>query len=159
MAVMRTKTIAVILGFLLAAVGATQAANDPNMGTWKLNQSKSKLTPGTGKNSTVTYSNTMMGKVKVTVDGINAKGKPAHNTWTGKFDGKDYPVTGDPNSDTRSYRKVNDHTLEMTIKRGGKVVGSGRVVVAADGKTRTVTSSGTTEKGKKFNNKAVYDKE
>lgn len=156
---MRTKTIAVILGFLLAAVGASLAADDPNMGTWKLNESKSKLTRGTGKNNTVTYSNTMMGKVKVTVDGISAKGKPAHNTWTGKFDGKDYPVTGDPNSDTRSYRKVNNRTLEMTIKKGGKVVGSGRVVVAANGKSRTVTSSGTTENGKKFNNKAVYDKE
>src|SRR5437763_1494780 len=108
MAVMRTKTIAVTLGFLLASVWALQAAENPNMGTWKLNESKSKLSPGTGKNNTVTYSNTMMGKVKVTVDGIDGKGKPAHNAWTGKFDGKDYPVTGDPNSDSRSYRKVND---------------------------------------------------
>jgi hypothetical protein len=31
--------------------------------------------------------------------------------WTGKFDGKDDPVTGDPNSDTRSLTKIDDRTL------------------------------------------------
>jgi hypothetical protein len=157
MAGMRTKTIAVILGLFLAA-GMCYAA-DPFMGTWKLNEKKSKLAPGNGKNDTVTYGNTMMGKVKVTVDGVGADGKPAHNTWTGKFDGKDYSVTGDPTSDTRAYTKVNDRTLEMTVKKDGKVTGTGRVAVSADGKSRTVTLNGTNAKGKKFKSTAVYDKE
>jgi hypothetical protein len=34
--------------------------------------------------------------VKITVDGADRDGKPTHNEWTGKFDGKEYPVTGDP---------------------------------------------------------------
>jgi hypothetical protein len=59
--------------------------------------------------------------VKVTVDGVGGQGKPAHNEWTGKFDGKDYPVTGNPASDARFYKQINDHTLGLTVKKGGKV--------------------------------------
>ena len=97
--------------------------------------------------------------IKVTVDGTDRDGKPTHNEWTGKFDGKDYPVTGDPATDARSYKVVDDHTLELTIKKGGKVVLSGKVVTSADGKTRTVTTKGKDAEGKKFENIAVYDKQ
>ena len=82
-----------------------------------------------------------------------------HNEWMGKFDGKDYPVIGDPTSDARSYTKINDHTLGFNVQKGGKVTTSGRIVVSADGKSRTVTSSGTDSKGKKFKSIAVYDKQ
>ena len=133
-------------------------AADPQMGTWKLNEAKSKLAPGTGKITMVVYKSTA-GKVTATVDGIDADGKPDHNEWTGKFDGKDYPVTGNPTSDARSYTKVNDRTMDFIVKKGGKVTVTGRIVVAADGKSRTVTTSGTTPKGKKFKNTSVYDKQ
>jgi hypothetical protein len=129
------------------------------MGTWKLNEAKSKFTPGTAKNTLVIYKDAMLGRVKITVDGIDAKGKPTHHEWTGNFDGKDYAVTGDPTSDMRVYTKVDEHTLSMTFKKGGKVTGTGRVVVSADGKSRTVTTNGTNAKGKKFTNVAVYDKQ
>ena len=97
--------------------------------------------------------------MKITVEGTDSEGKPLHNEWTGKFDGKDYPVTGDPNSDARAYTKVDDHTLEFTVKKGDKVTTTGRIVVSADGKTRTVTTSGTDAKGKKVSSTAVYDKQ
>jgi hypothetical protein len=97
--------------------------------------------------------------VKVTIDGTDKDGEPTHNEWTGKFDGKDYAVTGDPNSDMRSYKSVDDRTLELTIKKGGKVTATGKIVVSADGKTRTVTLSGTDPQGKKFTSSAVYDKQ
>jgi hypothetical protein len=93
------------------------------------------------------------------VDGTDKDGKPAHNEWKGEVDGKDYPVTGDPNSDTRSVKKVDDHTLQLTAKKGGKVTLSGQIVVSADGKTRTVTTSGTDPEGKKFKNISVYDRQ
>ena len=92
------------------------------------------------------------------VDGTDAHGKAIHNTWSGKFDGKDYAVTGDPDSDMRSYKKIDDHTLEFWVKKGGAVMGSGKIVVAADGKSRTVTANLTNAKGKKVKNVAVYDK-
>ncbi|MGB9476225.1 MAG: hypothetical protein WCE87_14255 [Candidatus Udaeobacter sp.] len=155
---MRIKTIALSLGLILAA--GTLYAADPFEGTWKLNESKSKLTRGTGKNTKVVYNSRLIrDKVKVTGDGVDADGKPVHSEWKGRFNGKDYEVSGDPNSDMRSYTKVNDHTLNMIVKKSGKIVAQGRIAVSADGKSRVVNLNGTTAKGKRFTNTVVYDKE
>ena len=143
---MKTRTIVLSLALGFAA-GAVCFAS-PQMGTWKLNEAKSKFAAGAPKNNTVVYE-AAGDNVKVTVDGTDGDGKPTHNEWTGKFDGKDYPVTGDPTSDARSYKKVDDRTLELTVKKDGKVTVSGRIVVSADGKTRTVTTSGTDAQGKR----------
>ena len=153
----KIKKIGLTLTFCLLGWSACLAA-DPLMGTWKLNEAKSKRMPGTTKFNSVTFKNTL-GNIKVTADGADANGKPIHVEWSGKFDGKDYPVTGDPSADTRAYRKVNDRTIEVTVKKNGKVIVTARSVVSADGKTRTSTVSGTTAKGKNFNNVAVYDKQ
>jgi hypothetical protein len=154
---MKTRTILVSL--LLCFVGATVCfAADAFIGTWKLNEAKSNIAAGSPKNTTVIYE-AAGDSVKVTTDGTDGDGKPSHSEWTGKFDGKDYPVTGDPSTDTRSYKKVNDHTLTFANKKGDKVTISGRGVVSADGKTRTVTITGTDSKGTKFTSTALYDKE
>src|SRR5215472_1328774 len=153
------KARATILTLALCFVGvAVCYAADAFMGTWKLNEAKSKLAPGTPKNTTVVYE-AAADSVKVTIVGTDSDGKPTHNEWTGKFDGKDYPVTGDPSSDARSYKKVDDHTLEFTVKKGDKVTTTGRIVVSPDGKSRTVTTSGTDAKGNKVSGTAVYDKQ
>ena len=131
-------------------------ADDANMGTWKLNEAKSTFAPGALKNNTVVYAAAGY-NVKVTVDGTDKDGNPTHNEWTGKFDGNDYPVTGDPNSDARSLKKIDDRTLELTVKKGGNISTTGRIVVSADGKSRTVTTSGTDVTGKKITSTAVYD--
>jgi hypothetical protein len=154
---MKARTI--VLNVVLCFVGAAFCfADDANMGTWKLNEAKSKLSPGAPKNTSVVYE-AAGDNVKVTVEGIGSDGKPTHNEWTGKFDGKDYPVTGDPNSDRRSLKRIDDRTLELTVKKGDRVTTTGRIVVSADGKTRTVTVSGTDPTGKKFHSAAVYDKQ
>lgn len=155
---MKTRTIMLALAAMFVAVAVSRAADDPNMGAWKLNDAKSKFSAGSAKNSTVVYA-AAGDSVKVTVDGVDADGKPTHTEWTGKFDGKDYPVTGDSVSDTRSYKRVDARTLALTNKKGGKVVATGKVVVSADGKTRTVTASGTDAKGNKISSTAVYDKQ
>ncbi len=154
---MKPKTILMTLAGLVAGAAVSFAA-DVSMGTWKLNEAKSKLAPGATKNNTVVYA-AAGDSMKVTVDGIDSDGKAVHHVWTGKFDGKDYPVTDDPGSDARSYKKVGDRTLEFTGKKGGKVTVTGRIVEAADGKSRTVTASGTDSKGVKFSSTAVYDKQ
>lgn len=157
MAPMKTKTIGLIIAFCFLGC-AVCFATDPQMGTWKLNEAKSKITPGTTKNTHVVYSS-MLGQVKIKSAGIDPSGKPIHVEWSGKFDGKDYPVTGSPDSDARSYTKVNDRTLQVTVKKNGKITATAQTVVSADGKTRTSTVSGTTAKGKKFKNVVVYDKQ
>src|SRR5205814_6451171 len=153
---MKTKSIGLILALCFVAGAACFAADDPQLGTWKLNEAKSKLTPDSGKNTTVAYE-AAGDQVKVTIYGTDKDGKPTHNEWTGKFDGKDYAVTGDPKSDMRAYKKVDDHTLAFTVKKDGKTTAKGRIVVAADGKSRMVTARGADEQGKKSTEKAAYD--
>ncbi|MGH9714797.1 MAG: hypothetical protein ACRD5M_16005 [Candidatus Acidiferrales bacterium] len=154
---MKLKAIVLVLVVLLAGVAVSYAA-DAEMGTWKLNEAKSKIAPGMPKNHTVVYA-AEGDKIKVTVDGTASDGKPTHNEWTGKFDGKNYPVTGEPSSDMRSYKKISAHRLELTATKGGKVTLTGTVVVSADGKTRTVTVHATDSKGMKTTSTAVYDKQ
>jgi hypothetical protein len=153
---MKTKTIGLSFILCLAAGAFCLAADDPMMGTWKLNEAKSKITPGAPKNTTVVYA-AAGDQIKITVDGTDADGKPSHSEWTGKFDGKDYPVTGDTTADMRSYKMVGKD-LELTNKKDGKVTVTGKVSVSADGKTRTVTISWTDAKGAKMTSTAVYDK-
>jgi len=49
--------------------------------------------------------------------------------------------------------------MVFTEKMGGKTNVTGRIAVSANGKMRTVTTSGTDAKGKRFKSVAVYDKQ
>jgi hypothetical protein len=153
------KATTMVLTLSLCLIGVAMCfAEDAQSGTWKLNEAKSKLSPDPTKNTTVIYE-AVGDKVKVTIDGVDADGKPTHNEWTGEFDGKDYPVFGDPNSDMRSYTKIDSRTMGFNVKKRGKGTISGRIAVSADGKTRTVTTSGTDLTGKKISSVSVYDKQ
>ena len=154
---MKTRMIFLTLPAVLIAASAC-FAQDAQMGTWTLNTAQSKIANGVVRNSKVVYE-AAGDQIKVTADGLNPDGTPSHVEWTGKFDGADYAVTGDPNADMRSYKLANPNTLEMKGKKGGKVTVTGRIVISADGKTRTVTTSGTTAKGRRFKSIAVYDKQ
>jgi hypothetical protein len=153
---MKSRKIATLMLGLVAT--AVAFAANANMGTWKLNEAKSKMVAGMPRNHTVSY--TADGdQIKVTVDGTDKDGKPTHSEWTGKFDGKDYPVTGDAMADSRSYTEVNNHTLKMTGKKDGKVVLTGLITVTAAGNSRKVKITATDANGKKVTNSSVYDKE
>jgi hypothetical protein len=153
------KARSIVLSLATCFVALTLCfAQDAMIGTWKLNEAKSKIGTGSPKNNTVVIE-AAGENVKVTMDGVDPTGKATHSEWTGKFDGKQYPVTGDANSDTRSYKKIDDRTFEVSAKKGGKATVSGRVVVSADGKTRTAHVKGTRPSGEKYETTAVYDKE
>lgn len=154
---MKIRTSLLVLAFCSLAVFCFAASNAA-MGTWKLDESKSKMGAGSTKNSTVVYE-TAGDSVKCTIDGTTADGKPVHTEWTGKFDGKEYPVTGGEPSETRSYRQVSPHTLAFVDKRDGKIAISGRIVFSADGKSRTVHSTAIDAQGKKISSIAIYDKQ
>lgn len=154
---MKSRTLLVSLAMFLAGFVLCLAA-DMNLGTWKLNESRSKMAPGAVKNDTVVYA-AEGDNVKITVHGVGGDGKPIQSEWAGKYDGKDYPVTGDPTSDARSYKKVDDRTLDFAVKKGGKTIVTGRVAVSADGKSRTVTTTATDSSGKKVTSTASYDKQ
>ena len=148
-----------VLTLVMLFVGLTIcSAQNPSLGTWKLNEAKSKIPAGSPKNSTVTYEATG-DSIKGTIDGVDGQGKPTHSEWTGKFDGKDYPVSGDPTSDTRAIKQIDDHHYQLTVKKAGKVTLTGKAVIAADGKSRTVTVSGMDSMGMKTEAVSVYDKQ
>ena len=156
---MKSTTKVCLLTFVVCVIAlAAFAADDSMMGTWKLNEAKSKLGAGGPKNDTVTYE-AVGDQIKVTIEGTQPDGTKTKTEWTGKFDGKEYASTGNPNEDMRSVKQVNARTLDVVSKKGGKVVLTAHVVLAADGKSRTVTSSGTSSEGKKWKSTGVYDKQ
>lgn len=154
---MKRKTIGLALAFCFLA-GTACFASPQEMGTWKLNRAKSKLFRWMGRNDTVLYQWFPFER-KVTIDGVDAHGRPMHSVWEGDFDGKDAPVTGDPSSDSRAYTEINDHTLDFVSKKGGKWVANGRVLISEDGKSRTVTTISRNRKGHRVRSVAVYDKQ
>lgn len=149
-----------VLGTIVFCFSASGAfAADVFSGNWKVNLAKSKYVPGPApKGPNFSKIDAMEGGLKFTNDGVNAEGKPTHNEWSGKFDGKDNPVKGDPNRDTAALSKIDDHSIQITSKKAGKVVNTIRVVFSRDGKTRTQTGQGTNAQGVKTNNTVVYEK-
>lgn len=135
------------------------AQTDPIIGTWKLNLAKSKFSPGPPpKGRTVTYEVVGQG-FKITTKGTDAEGKPTDYQYTANYDGKDYPVTGNPDWDTIARKRIDAYKMEITRKKAGKVVSTASSVVSKDGKTRTVTEKGVNAKGEKISNTLVYDKQ
>ena len=142
---------------LSVAAAAMCFANNPTLGTWKLNESKSTFGDGAEKSTLVVWEK-VDGQNKCTVDGTDTDGKKTHSEWTGKLDGKFYAITGDPQADQRSFKKSDKNTIAMVTQKDGKTIGDGTIVVAADGKTRTVTSTMTNAKGVKVTSTLAYDK-
>jgi len=149
-----------LITFLISAAAASLclAGDDAFMGTWKLNESKSKIPANTPHNNTVVYAQSG-DEVTITGDGVDAAGKAVHQVWTGKFDGKDYAAKGAPNHAMRAYTKVDANTLTYTLTKDGKKLGHGKVVVAADGKSRTVTETMPNAHGKSVDGTYFFDKQ
>ena len=150
--------IGLTAGALMLAVMAA-AQTDPFVGTWTLNLAKSKYTPGPApKNTTSIYEAAGKG-YKITVKVEPASGATQEWSYTTNLDGKESTVTGNnPNADSVAAKRIDAHTLEAVARKGGKITTTQRNVVAHDGKTRTVTTSGTDAQGQKIHNVAVYDK-
>ena len=154
---MAKRSMIFIVMFCLSALALGHAA-DANEGTWKLNEKKSKIAAGASKNTSVTY--TAVGdSYKCVTDGNDGSGKPMHSEWTGTFDGKDYPVTGDTGSDTRSMKKVDSRHYRLVNKKGGQETVTGAVEFSPDGKTRVLTTQWKDPSGKEKSSTAVYDKQ
>ena len=158
---MRIRTLAiVVIGCFLLGSPAISQSPDPWIGTWKLDTVKSKYSPGlTPRSSTVTAV-AVDGGFKQTVDTVMATlGIPTHSEVTARFDGKDAVVKGNANADTSAYTRIDARSYEVVSKKSGKVTLTSRVVISADGKTRTVTQTGTDAQGKKVNNFLVYTRQ
>ncbi len=149
----RNTLFALLFCLLVASVSF---AADPNVGTWKLNEKKSKLAPNAPHNTMVVY--TEEGKMlKAVVTTVGTDGKTSTSEWVGNFDGKDYAVKGDPNTDMRSVKVDKPGHYTITNKKGGKVTATSTIVM--EGKTRTLTGELTDAKGNKVPFTWVYEKQ
>ena len=147
------------LVFALFGLAATLVAADPIAGTWKLNPAKSKFSPGpTPASATITYEETADG-IKRTGENVLPDGTKTSFEYTAKYDGKDYPATGSETYDAVTLKRVNDHTVQITLKKSGKVLTTARRVLSKDGKTMTLTITGVNAKGQKVKNIAVFEKQ
>ena len=115
---MKKFLLAGLLGALLMpSVVMAQSSFD---GTWKIDLSKVQMP----KKPDVLLLQNGMYDCKTCAPAISIKA-----------DGGDHPVTGHPYFDTMALKVVDDHTVQETQKKAGKVVATSKTVVAADGKT------------------------
>jgi hypothetical protein len=156
----RARFTAVLAVAALALSASGTAQSDPFLGTWKLNPAKSKYSPGPApKSQTTTYEAAGKG-YKISVKSEPATGAMQEWSYMATLDGKESAITGtNPNADTIAVKRIDATTLEMTSKKGGKPTTTQRNVVSADGKTRTVTTTGTDAQGRTVNNTAVFEKQ
>jgi hypothetical protein len=159
------KRVSLILAVVVLCLGVPAlmlGQDNPNIGTWKLNLEKSKFT-GTPAPKSVTRTVTADGdSVKYSFEATGADGTALAYGFTVKYDGNDYPATGNgvpSGADHIAFKRVNSHSFVGTLKKDEKVVVTSQIVVSHDGKTTTVTSKGTGSDGKPMSTVQVYDKQ
>ncbi len=134
------------------------AQSDPFIGTWKLNMVQSKFSPGPApKSGSVTFTTAAPG-FRTVVEGVGAKDEKTRWEYTGNYDGKDYPLKGNPDGDMISVRRISANSVETTIKRAGKPTVTNLRTVSADGKTLTVVTKGTNGQGQTVHNVQIFEK-
>ena len=143
---------------LCAAALAAQAV-DPATGTWELNVAKSKFTPARLAPRTQTRTYRVEGnRDTARHTTVDAQGNQTLIEFTATLDGKRAPLKGYADWDSIAMKKIDAYTTEFTQYRDGKATLSGRRVVSKDGKTMTVTATGTAANGEKVDTLAVFDK-
>jgi hypothetical protein len=150
--------IALALGFSSPVL----AQEDAHIGMWKQNFAKSKSTPaptGTQPQSITRKYEKFGDGLKYTSEVVTADGKRTTSTWSAHFDGKDYAFKGSPNFDAIALKRIDAHTFQSTIKKGGKVVTTGTNTVSKDGKTMTWSFKGTNAQGQPNSGAAVFEKQ
>ena len=144
----------------MLVLGVAVVAEDSNIGTWKLNLAKSKFNPGPApKSQTMTIEAWGADGVTFAADSVDAEGKASHWEFQAKYDGKFVPFKGNPDADMLAYKRIDANRVEATTQLNGKPAQTTKIVVSADGKTRTLTQTGKNAKGQTVNNVVVYDKQ
>jgi hypothetical protein len=149
---MRNILSKVFVGVAITTIAAFGADN--SIGTWKLNEGRSKYNP----RPPVTQSHTFVreaGNTGVTVRDTD-NGTPTNSSYTAKYDGRKYPVANAP-WDTVSMKQVDQNRFtSTTTKAGGKYHSSNHTTISKDGRTMTTTAKGKDHDGRAFNNTFIY---
>ena len=157
---MRNIIAKLMVGVAITAIGMYGADN--SLGTWKRNIEKSKSSTQTASpyKSATMVREASGDSVKVTNTGVREDGTAVNWSYTAKYDGKEYPVTGNAPFDTISMKQIDANTYTSVVsKKGGKYHTTGRTIISKDGKTSTLTTKGTNADGKPLTQTIVYDKQ
>jgi len=149
---------------VVAVVGVVSAVagqgSNPQVGVWKANILRSTFALGpTVKSTTTTFEEVAEG-VKGTVDAAYPDGTTVHWVTTTQYDGSDTMILGhSPYGETAAMTRIGADTVKTVYKQGGRVTATQTSVVSADGKTRTVTSKGTSAQGQPVESVLFYEKQ
>jgi hypothetical protein len=148
-----------IVTLITGAAVAAPPATDPVIGTWKLNLAKSTFFPGPGPKYQIrTYAESAQG-MTLTLKTTAADGKEVTTTVTFKEDGKPYAVSGNPEYDIVSAKRVDALTVQSILMTAGMTVGNSVRTVSKDGKTLTFSQKGTNAAGVKYDWVMIYDRQ
>ncbi len=147
----RTWVVKALLALSVVALCAPAFAAENWVGTWTVNLAKSKYSPGPPpKEWTLTFERTPAG-IKLTSAGVDGRGKQSM-TFVSSFDGTEVKWVANPDADACAPLRMSDNVYVNVNKKGGKLLHTVRVEASADGKTLTVTQTGT------INNVVLYDR-
>jgi hypothetical protein len=138
------------------------AQTNPVVGSWKLNLEKSKFPTGMAPKSLSRTVTADGDSVTYSFEGQGPDGSALKYSFTVKYDGKDYEVTGSGmpyGADHIAIKRVNSHMFSATLKKDGKEVGTSTSTVSHDGKTTTLNSKGTDAKGNMVKTTSIFDKQ
>ena len=142
-----------------AALALLAQSQEAFYGLWKVDMNKSKYSPGPAPKSNMKKYEPWKDGFKATQDMVTAKGEKVHVEVIAKVDGKDYPGKGSPDADTYAFKRIDAHSYEVTQKKDGKVTIVAKMVVAPDGKSRSIVQTGKNAKGEPVNNTIYWDKQ
>jgi len=134
-------------------------SEDPILGTWKLNLSKSKYIPGPAPQSQIRIYRREGDEIFVTIDTVDSHGKKQPRIeFPEKADGKEYPVKGSAIGDALMLKRINNYLAEATVMHGGSVVAVTRRIITDNGKTlMLIYQEPSTERP--VDNVIVYDRQ
>lgn len=156
---MRNRYAFALIAVFAVCVGL-KAADDPMLGSWKLNISKSKFGNGPTIQAETNQVEPYGGDgIKLTAQITKPDGTKVTESYAGTFDGKEFSVGGDPNVDAAYLKRIDANTMERVNKKAGKPTTTMHYVVSKDGKTKTVTITGMTAQGQPVDTVLVFEKQ
>jgi hypothetical protein len=160
-AILKSALFSFALISLAPPIAASESSDAPSplAGTWKLDPNASKFTSGMSMQSETRTYEVKGNRVKMTSTGIDGAGKPTKYSYEAAYDGKFYPMIGNPAGDSLALKRIDPRTVEGTVKKGAVVSAHAKLVVSPDGKHMMFTRKILRPKAKPAVDELAYDKQ
>lgn len=152
--------VALVMAASLVSAVAAADGEAPWFGTWRLDPetSTARAAPSPYTRVTLRIEPSGVDGLRVIYDMVGTRGGVTHREWTGRFDGRDYPMQGVDYVMTNAYRRLDDRRYEIVVKVDGRHAATAVVSVSPDGDTLTVDTEERGPGGNIVESRAVYDR-